>query len=69
MRVTTGRMVTSISQIVARTLVARTLVGRILVVRPIVAAPRILGWGKVGATRVDGAPWISTIRKYWSVAV
>ncbi len=55
---------TSISQIVAR-----TLVGRILVVRAIVVGPRILGWGKVGATRVDGAPWISTIRKYWSVAV
>ena len=64
MRVTTGRMVTSISQIVAR-----TLVGRILVARPIVVGPRILGWGKIGATRVDGAPWISTIRKYWGVAV
>jgi len=62
-------MVTSISQIVARTLVARTLVGRILVVRPIVAAPRILGWGKIGAAGVDGARWISTIRKYRSVAV
>src|SRR5438046_960123 len=59
MRVTTGRIEASLSQIAAR-----TLVGRILVARAIVVGPRILGWGKIGATRVDGAPWISTIRKY-----
>jgi len=57
-------MVTPISQIVVR-----TVVGRILVARAIVVGPRILGWGKIGATHVDGAPWISTIRKYRSVAV